>query len=494
LCVQHEEHAAAGSRIWYVVVAPTLRQAAESLSAIRSGLDLLAPLGIRYELREENTSPQITIIAPTSRCEKIIGVMTADSCSVRGFAIAHFCIDEASFFPVDGASSLKSILRALEPGTLQFPSSSSVLASSPGAPAGIFYDLAQKPPKDTVVVQGSTWEFNPRVTKEQCLSLASGDERVFRVEYAASEWGFVNESFIDVSGVVFGDRFAELGPRPGHFILGMDIGQTQDSSAFAVISACDIEIPGSSPIRHYVIEDLDLIPPSKTAPFSIEMIVSRACAIASRWGNAPIICDPWSGVEVQRALAQRGWSLYDGSYWPSPRQYMIAKMSAPAQTPRWSTLRSVVAGGRLHFPDTQTARELARQLAGLTATTLSSGSLKVEGRRDDLADALAIGIEIAMKMPPTPAVGGSTIEMIDSGFHRSMDGRFHYDLPKYIRRYPNGDIRQIELPTWDPNFEAYAREMIANGMRTPAIEAWEKERSGDTGPPVAWPINTTVRH
>jgi hypothetical protein len=455
---------------------------------VRGGL----PIG--FDVRNELGSVQIRITEPVGACEVILAVFVASEVSVRGYALPFFAIDEAGFFASEGPSSLAGVLRAMRPGGATFPDAGSLLVSSPGPPEGAFHDAVQKSPKDVLLVRAPTYVMNPRVSRERCWELADEDATTFAIEYEASRFGYSSEGFIDTSRLSFGDRFTGLGPRKGFFVVALDAGQLVDSSAFIVLSVADVEIPGASPVRHFVVEEIDAIPASKTNPPSIEMIVARACGLSSKWGGASIVSDPYLAVEAARAFKQRGFGEYVGDWYPTGRSYWKAPMSAPKQTPRWTTLRSIIAGDRLHLPDTPIARELVRQLGQLTATTLSTGSLKVEGKRDDLADALALAVDVGMRIPPTATTGGSTIEMIDSGFHRSMDGRFHYDLPKYVRRYANGDVRQVELPTWDPNFEAYAREMLANGMTTPGIEQWRREKSGDTGPPLAWPINTTVRH
>jgi hypothetical protein len=497
LCRDHDAHAAPGSNLYFPVVAPRSYQASESMTGIVGALEMLrGPLGVQHEIRDEEGTPTIRITNPGYRCEHLIEVFISSEVSVRGFAIPYFACDEAGFFPADGASSLRAVVRALAPGGLTFPQSGALLASSPGAPEGLFFEQVEKPPKDALLIRASSWIANPRITRERCWSLADEDATTFAIEYAASRFGYSTEGFIDTSHITYGDKFVGLGVRKGFFVVAFDAGQLVDNCAFVVLSVADVEIPGASPVRHFVVEEIDAIPASKTNPPSIEMIVARACGLSSKWGGASIVSDPYLAVEAARAFKQRGFGEYVGDWYPTGRSYWKAPMSAPAQTPRWNTLRSIVGGDRLHLPDTPLARELVRQLGQLTATTLSTGSLKVEGRRDDLADALALAVDVGMRIPPTATTGGAVVEMIDDGFRFSMERKVHYELPRFVKKYPNGDVRQVEIPRWHHAFPIYAEEMIATGCTTPEIEAWQRE-TGRVGPdhvPTAWPVNIQVRH
>jgi hypothetical protein len=189
------------------------------------------------------------------------------------------------------------------------------------------------------------------------------------------------------------------------------------------------------------------------------------------------VCDFFAGVEVQRVLQRRGRRLYEGDYFPSYGEYVIAGMGPQKQTPRWALLRALASGGRLHVPDSAAGRELIKQLQHLVALTLPSGLLKIEGRQaaDDIADALALAAEIAMRVPPTAVKGEAVVEMVSDGVGFSVSRGLSVEFPTFVKRYPNGDIEPAEIPAWHPLFEAYALEMLARGMTTPSIERWQRD-------------------
>lgn len=143
LCVPHEVDALAGSRVYFVVVAPRLAQSREATRAIRSVLDAMAPKGIRYEARDAAGTPELVITSPTSTVEKVITVFPADAVAVRGFAVAFLGIDEAGFLASDEtlARTDKQLLAAVEPAMVQFRRRKLLLTSSPGAPGTFFHRL-----------------------------------------------------------------------------------------------------------------------------------------------------------------------------------------------------------------------------------------------------------------------------------------------------------------------------------------------------------------
>ena len=203
LCVPHDLHAAEGSRVYAVVIAPVLKQSREAVRAIRGVLDSLTSKIVTYEIRDTHASPEIVILTPKTRCERVISVQTADAISVRGTAVAFLGVDECAFLPSEEwlAQKDEDILRAVRAGMVQFPNAIEVLVSTPGPPAGVFHSLVSKPPRDTVVIRAPSWVMNPeRITKADCRRLA-GDDATLDQEYGAARFGFHNESFLDSAAV-----------------------------------------------------------------------------------------------------------------------------------------------------------------------------------------------------------------------------------------------------------------------------------------------------
>ncbi len=481
ICGGHEEYAAPGSRLVFPVICPVVAQAREAMRGIRSGLDQLAPLGVRYSLRDASGAPEIILTCPTSRCEKVFVAMAADAVTTRGFAMPTIKWDEWGFAPsADWVQTTGAdIVRAVAPAQAQFPNASMMFTSSPGAPQGIFYEMVEKPTTGVLVVRAPTWVVNPRISRETCVELA-GDAGTFAQEFEARRFGYNNESFIDVSGLVMGSPHAGKGPRPGRFCIGLDIAQLHDQTAIVVLSGFDHEVtPRTAPIRNVVVEVVEVIESSRERPTAIEAIAARVVDLSKMFGNAPVVFDPYQGPTLKAALEKLGMKEHrvgkeeaQNETVPKRGTFLQRSMAPTFQTPRWRLVRELVQGRRVHLTDDHVV--LARQLAQLRATQMSSGSLKVEGKRDDVADAFALAAEVAMKIPATDGPDGAVVFRYN-GAYRDEEG-VHLIGPRWVRVLPNGREVPAETPRWHPSFPGYARDMVAQGISTPAIEAWKREQ------------------
>ena len=478
LCGGHEAHVAPGSRVYFLIVAPLIAQAREATRAIRGALDALATIGIRYSLRDASGAPEIVIESPRAVAERVITVMSADAVGVRGYAIAFAAFDEAGFLPSEEHLQQRDvdIIRAITPGMAQFPGARMLLTSSPGAPQGVFHNLVTSPRPDDLVFRAPSW-INPRITEARCREIA-GDDTTFEIEFAARRFGYSGEGWIDSAKALacVGSPHAGRGPRPGHFVIGLDIGQLHDDTAIVVVSTFEIDVsPGHAPVRHVVIEHAEIIASSLFRPTTIEAIASRVAELSRQYGNAPIVFDPFQGPTVKDALRRVGLSEHDGDDAPPRRRFVQASMAPQAQTPRWKLLRDLVHGERLHIPRTSAGETLARQLGQLRASQQSSGALKVEGRRDDVADACALAVSIAMQLPPSAGPQGH-VEHRLNGVRWDEEGISVRE--RFVHVLPNGRERPAETPEWHPSFEDYAREMIKTGKWTAEIERWIARRYG----------------
>ncbi len=157
-------------------------------------------------------------------------------------------------------------------------------------------------------------------------------------------------------------------------------------------------------------------------------------------------------------------------------------MAPAAQTVRWRTVRDMIAGGRIHLPDTDPGQKAARQLANLRATTLASGWLRVEGKQDDLADVVALMAEIASVLTPAADPADGVVERRYGAFHFDPREGITESGGGWVRRFGDGRIAPAEMPRWAPGFDAYARDMISRGIFTDAINDWLREASGKDNP------------
>ncbi len=138
--------------------------------------------------------------------------------------------------------------------------------------------------------------------------------------------------------------------------------------------------------------------------------------------------------------------------------------------------------------------ELLSQIGKLKVTQLPSGELRVEGRRDDLADAAVLAIEYAVeKLGPT---GGDVVCETRLGW---WDGRQLCGFQRlWKRRLPNGEFVPCEPPIGSREFEENASELLAQGISTPQIERWlrdrAKARGADPETALARALNAPIIH
>jgi len=446
---EHEKHALEGTPITYAVVSPTLRQAGENFRIMCAVLDRMAPLGVRYHARDGEGA--IEIVQPHTRCPAVIRILPDDANFARGFAFASFVFDEAGF-----SANAGDVVRAVTPRLAQFPGARMFALSTPGAPDTWFYSLIEKPGPHVRVVRLPTYLANPRVTIEQCRAMVP-NARDFEQEIEARRWGYDGEAILDSSLVhaCVDPSLAGHGPRKGvSCVVGADFAQVRDGAAIVVVSTEYREVGSHSPIRHWIVEYAEELRGSKSSPIKVTDWCAKLAAVSRAFGGAKVRCDARAEVEVQAELREKGVP------------FEIAGMQPSHQDPRWRTLIDAVNGRRLHLPDNP---ELLRQLCGLNATTLASGQLRVEGRRDDLADALVLAMEGALGIRPSGDLDFeySRLHFNDSGLHGGEK--------RWFRRTPSGGRVPCDPPLDDPGFPRWAASMLTHGVNTPSIEAFRKQ-------------------
>lgn len=444
----HERAAAPGSRIDYVIVAPTLKQAAEDFRMVITHLEALAPMGVRFVVREGEG--EIEIVEPKSRCTPVIRVLADDSNTVRGFAYAELFIDEGAF-----SSRMRDVVAAILPRMrAQFKHARVFAASTPNGPEGWFFEQVDKPPTGATVVRMASFEANPRLTEAQCREVCR-DEHTYEQEILAQRFGFAGEYVLDAMHVnacrdtTIEQRLAKN--VPGAF--GADFAQTSDGAAIVFVEPRWVSIGDAMPVPHFYVRHIELHQGSKDRPLLARDWSARLAVLSREAGGAKIRCDSRAQPEIQEELRRRH----------VPHEFV--SMAPGAQDPRWRMLIDVVRSRRLHIPNHP---ELIAQLCKLRAFTLSSGAIKVEGRRDDLADALVLALQGALALPPTGA-----LEQVHSPVY--FDGRaLHGGEPQWFRNLPDGRRVPSDPPIDSPQFARWAASMLRQGCSTPSIERFRE--------------------
>lgn len=221
LCAGHDAHAAPGSRIVHGKIAPSRKQASEAARMQCAALDALAPLGVRFDVRDaRGESVEIIVTSPRTACEHVISVFSLDADIARGFAWASVHFIEAGHMPAEGVFTLARMQQAILPRLAQFPRSQVLYDSTPGAPEGPFYDLVTKPPPGSLVVAGSTFHFNPTISEDEARAWVPDPEQ-YAQEILATRWGASGEAFLSDAAVMacieggetLRDRIASLASR-----------------------------------------------------------------------------------------------------------------------------------------------------------------------------------------------------------------------------------------------------------------------------------------
>lgn len=482
LCVEsHGQHAAPGSRVYFVVIAPRQAQAREALRAVRGVLDRLSSLGVSYQLRDAAGTPEIVIVNPTSSVERVISIMTADAVAVRGFAIAFVAFDEAGFFPAEEWNSTtdRDIWRAVAPAMVQFPDAKALFVSSPGAPRGLFHQHVTKPPKGALVFRAPSFVTNGRITEAQCRELA-GDDATFEQEFNVSRFGYNGETFIDAQlARACIDEEGTVTPKGSRNlassgVVAVDAASTGDDCAFGVGFTYARTISESSAaIREFIVERIETWQSSRDRPNTIDAIADHAAALSNAYGGLPIVADNRSFADLAHRLATRHGFRVVREADDGERLKAIARggrivverpMNPQAQTMRWRSLRDAVLGRRLFLPAGEQGEKCARQIGQLRAETLTSGWLRVEARKDDAADVCALLVEATEARAPFASDGNESRWVTDGEYFQHGVG-----LVQLNGRWVRPDGMPGTIPRSHPDFWFKCREAVAAGHRA---EPW----------------------
>jgi hypothetical protein len=471
----HDPHAQPGSNVYVLIVAPRLRQAKEAVAdPFVRVLEKLAPLGVSHDIKDAEGSPRIVVQAPWLKTTRIIAIEPSSNVSVRGYALAYVGIDEAGFLGSSEwlAQTDLDLVRALQGGKAQFPDARMVLLSSCGPPQGVLHSLATKPPRDCLVVRAATWITNPKLSEADCRREAGDDVDLFETEFASRRWGYANESYISAADVnrCFDDERAGKDAQPGgSYVLAFDLGQIHDDSCIAVCSNFDVATRPGEYVKHVTLDFLEIIKSDKKRPTDLEWFIDRVAAVSRAYNNAPLTFDQFCGATVAQLLEKKGFRKAEDAQHLRGRKYLQASMSPMVQTPRWGNLRSLILSRRLHLHHDH--EPVAKQISQLKATMMSTGALKVEGRKDDAADALALAADLAVHLTPT---GEGQPRWIYDHIANGHGG------PEMVGRRcvktVNGRVVPSEPREDDPTFGQWAEDMMQQGYSTPAVDRYRAHR------------------
>ena len=181
----------------------------EAEQRIRLYRSFFEALGIEHE----PTADQIII--PSLR--RGVRVFACQIGSVSGFRCIGYAADEAAKWENrdHSANPAKEVIASIEAMTITHPGTRSLVISSPWGIDDYHYELFERGnTEEQIVVSAPTWVANPTVTKERCLTLAKGDDKILDREYGAVPGGTVTSALDPI------DVKAAFGTRLSHSVRG----------------------------------------------------------------------------------------------------------------------------------------------------------------------------------------------------------------------------------------------------------------------------------
>lgn len=452
----------------------------------------LARLLIRYAVGAAKSVPSIAALIATEGADGFT-LRRADGttvsvealpasrggASLRGRTLLCAVLDESNFFRDESGAYevtdrviLDAVLPRVVPGGLV------VMLSTPFTEAGVLFELFKSEhgkPRTALVAHAPTL-----LLRDDAHTRALVDrERQRDPKNCAREFDalFVSPTAALVSWAEI-EKCVNAAQRLGvstdtsgatEGAWGLDVGLRRDRTAF-VRCRRELRSRGAAPPLDLLIVDLvKVLKPgfgasvNPLARVTMDDIESVAVKLHKR-APGTFHHDPHYGDEIRSRLGRRHIKTEE------------AKMHAAAQEKRAALFAARVEAGTIILPDD---RDLLDELKQIRITRHAGGRTTIaapnrKGAHDDVVDAMLLAVEAASKLMPGGDVkcetritrNGPCVGAVNSFFTEHRDPR-------------TGNVHRIPCPPpmGTPMFDAWAEEKIAQGISTPEIEAWLRERN-----------------
>lgn len=359
---------------------------------------------------------------------------------LRGRGIICAILDEIAFFIDDGKSSAERVYKGLAPSLKQFAPKDPknkhqavgptdgrmILISSPDAKEGFLYRQYQQAmsggieASNTLVIQAPTWEVNPTLSSEDYRVEYAKDPKSFMTEYGAEfsdrVRGFI-EDWKDLSDCIVPTlRPASRGyPREAHW-AGVDFGLSNDGTAIALthLSAGRIELayhevwyPRRSWREANPHLEAPMVPYAMTlqdrARLDLDEIAAWFHALSRRFYIHRGVFDQWAGPVFEQVLHKKNLQQFEmrnffpsetSQMWQTFKMAMFNRQLALYDYPLPESA-SAESGSVRHSPLVSELLELQSTSGGKNIIVVEAP--KVQGKHDDMSDALARSIMLAME-------------------------------------------------------------------------------------------------
>lgn len=337
----------------------------------------------------------------TFRSGIVIKVLSASSTSVRSGTIVCAILDEAAFFNHEpSADPDVAIIEALRPGLAPIrgaPRRRMIAISSAGVRAGWLYATVQARPADTLVMSGTTAEYNPNIDPDYLAKRKAQNPQTYAREHESVFSDVITEGWIGSANL---DRCVDTGRKdPIPYELGLkykiavDVGLDHDSTAIVVSTTRWIWTDAARTTRKRLTHVVytERLSPKPGEPLSVQHVLSRVARVCKLYGTGTIYIDQFSGrvlIEMFRGLGIKAIT----TPWTSA--------GADSKLQRFLSVREAMSDGSLRIPDDEV---LVSELANIRSTALPGGGERLEASRghDDVAMAAVMAISLALASAPT---------------------------------------------------------------------------------------------
>jgi hypothetical protein len=303
--VDHSAHLAPGETGVVACVSPTRKQA-EIIKDYALGFFQRSPI-LKGAIAD--------VVADEIRLANgnIITTLTADYRSLRGRTLLLAILDEASFLRDENSATPDiEAARALLPG-LQTTKGMLVISSSPYRKTGLLYQVHRdhfgRDSRDTLVVAGSSFDFNPTLDQEAVEAEISDDPESGRSEWLG-EWRADLAAFLDdatIESAIDRNRPLELPPRPGvNYVAFVDASAGRHDAFTIAIAHAEkhVESYAGKPVEtiRYIV---DLVRGRKP-PCDPHAVAAEFAALARDYNCRTVTGDHYAGEWTASAFRSGG--------------------------------------------------------------------------------------------------------------------------------------------------------------------------------------------